>query len=135
MDIKSHSNQVKIGSNRQFGLVFAGFFALIACYPLINEQGLYFPLLYVGLGFLAISLIYPKALYPLNFLWFKFGLFLHKIVSPIVLGLIFFIVLTPIARLKKLFGKSSLELPFEPEATSYWKKRTPGSESTLSNQF
>ena len=83
-------DDIKIGSNRSFGIVFSIVFLLIAIYPLINNEELRIWSLVIAIIFLALGLINSKVLTPLNKLWFKFGLLLGRIISPIVMGLIFF---------------------------------------------
>lgn len=134
MSISLRDNQVKMGSEKQFGLVFALFFAVLACFPLVNGGMVNIYLFGVAVTLCLISLVCPRIFKPFNVVWFKFGLFLHKIVSPIALGTIFFIVLTPVAALKKVFGSSSLDLRFDPSAKTYWKKKKP-TQSSLRNQF
>ena len=98
----------KIGSNRSFGIVFFLVFLIIAFYPLINYESIRLWSLVISLIFLVLGLINSKILHPLNKVWIKFGLILGKIVSPIVMGIIFFLVVTPIGlimRLKKRLNK------------------------------
>ncbi|MGI9417857.1 MAG: SxtJ family membrane protein, partial [Geminicoccaceae bacterium] len=79
----------------------------------------------VGLPLIALGLIAPAVLAPLNRGWTKLGLLLFKVVNPIVLGLIFLLTIVPIGLLLRVFGKDPLRLEFEPEATSYWITREP----------
>lgn len=137
----SHGDDVKVGSERSFGLVFAAVFALVALWPLFvhaNEEGtLRFWALCVA-GFFAITaLTMPSFLAPLNRLWFRFGLLLHKIVNPLVMGFLFFLTVTPIAMLMRIFSKRPLDLRFKDEATSYWIDRTPPGPSpeSMKKQF
>ena len=85
-------DDVKISSNRSFGIVFFVVFLIIALFPLINDGNIRLWSLFVSLAFLVLGLLNSKFLSPLNKIWFKFGLFLGKIISPIVMGLIFFFV-------------------------------------------
>ena len=87
--------------------------------------------------FLVLSLFYPQLLAPLNRLWTRFGLLLHNIVNPIVLGLLFFVVVTPIGLLMRLFGKRPLNIDFDRETTSYWIDREPPGPApeTMKQQF
>ncbi len=84
-----------------------------------------------------MAVFYPKLLAPLNHLWFKFGLLLHKIVNPVVLAIMFFLVITPIGLLMRALGKDPLRLRLDKAATSYWIDRTPPGPSpdTLGDQF
>ena len=126
-------DDIKIGSNRSFGIVFSIVFSLIAIYPLINSEGLRVWSLIIAIIFLVLALINSKILTPLNKLWFKFGLLLGKIVSPIIMGIIFFMVVTPIALIMRIIGKDLLNLKFNKEK-SYWIEKT-GPKSKMKNQF
>ena len=126
-------DDIKIGSNRSFGIVFSIVFSLIAIYPLINSEGLRVWSLIIAIIFLVLALINSKILTPLNKLWFKFGLLLGKIVSPIIMGIIFFMVVTPIALIMRIIGKDLLNLKFNKDK-SYWIEKT-GPKSKMKNQF
>tara|TARA_Y100000816_G_scaffold108982_1_gene76087 strand:+ start:185 stop:568 length:384 start_codon:yes stop_codon:yes gene_type:complete len=126
-------NEIKIGSNRNFGIVFFIVFLLIATYPLINYGEIRQWSLILSLIFLILGLINSKILTPLNKLWFKFGIFLGKIISPLVMGIIFFFVVTPIGFIMRLLSKDILNLKFNNE-NSYWIKKT-GPISKMKNQF
>lgn len=117
--------EIKQSSNKSLGIVFAVFFVLVGVWPLIHEKPLRVWALSVGGAFLATALLCPKILTPLNKLWFKFGLLLHAIVQPIVLGLLFFLVVTPLALLAKIMGKDFLRLRFDKNAKTYWILRQP----------
>ena len=126
-------NDVKISSNRSFGVVFFIVFLLIALYPVINNEEIRVWSLIVSLIFLVLGLLNSKILNPLNKLWFKFGIFLGKVISPIVMGLIFFFVVTPIGLLMRLLNKDLLNLKFNSN-NSYWiEKNDP--KSKMKNQF
>ena len=99
------SNEIKIGSNKSFGIVFFVVFLLIALYPLIYNEEIRVWSVIISLIFLVLGLLNSKILNPLNKLWFKFGIFLGKVISPIVMGLIFFFVVTPIGLLMRLLNK------------------------------
>ena len=125
--------EVKINSNKSFGLVFFIVFLIIATYPLINNQNIRIWSLAIALLFLILVLINSNFLTPLNKIWFKFGIFLGKIVSPVIMGVIFFFVVTPIAFLMKILKKDLLNLKFNSE-NSYWIKKNE-SNSKMKNQF
>ena len=112
-------NDVKIGSNRSFGIVFFVVFLLIGLYPLINADSIRIWSVIISLIFLILGLMNSKILNPLNKLWFKFGILLGKIISPKVMGIIFFLVVTPIGILMKLLKKDLLNLKFNNKET-YW---------------
>ena len=126
-------DDIKISSNRSFGIVFFVVFVLIAFYPLINQEDIRIWSLIVSLIFLVLGLLNSKILNPLNKVWFKFGIFLGKIVSPLVMGIIFFFVVTPIGFLMRLLKKDLLNLKFK-DNKSYWiEKNEP--KSKMKNQF
>ena len=126
-------DSVKIGSNRSFGIVFFIVFLLISIYPLINQGELRIWFLLISLLFLILGIINSKVLSPLNKVWFKFGIFLGKIISPIVMGIIFFLVVTPIAFLMRILKKDLLNLKYN-KNSSYWIEKTDP-KSTMKNQF
>ncbi|MDC3114571.1 SxtJ family membrane protein, partial [Candidatus Pelagibacter sp.] len=94
-------DDIKISSNRSFGIVFFIVFLIIALYPLINGQDLRLWSLVVSLIFLVLGLLDSKVLAPLNKLWFKFGILLGKVIAPLIMGIIFFLVVTPIGYLMR----------------------------------
>jgi len=126
-------DDVKIGSNRSFGIVFFVVFLIIATYPLINGDELRLWSLIISIVFLSLGLVNSKILNPLNKLWFKFGIFLGKIISPLVMGIIFFLIVTPIGLLMRLLNKDLLNLKFNNNNT-YWIKKTEP-KSKMKNQF
>ena len=125
--------QIKISSNKSFGIVFFIVFLIIALYPMIKGGDLRLWSLIVSLIFLILGLINSNILTPLNRLWFKFGIFLGKIVSPIILGTIFFLIVTPTGLLLRLFGKDVINLKYNKD-NSYWIKKT-GPKSNMKDQF
>ena len=124
---------IKISSNRSFGIVFFIVFLIIAIYPLINNADLRIWSLVISIIFLILGLINSKFLTPLNKLWFKFGLLLGKLISPIIMGIIFFFVVTPIGLILRIFGKDVLNLK-KNNSKSYWIKKN-GPISKMKNQF
>ena len=126
-------DNVKIGSNRSFGIVFFIVFLLIAIYPLINQGEIRVWSVLISLLFLILGIINSKVLSPLNKVWFKFGIFLGKIISPIIMGIIFFLVVTPIAFLMRILKKDLLNLKYN-KNSSYWIEKTDP-KSTMKNQF
>ncbi len=133
----SKSEALKPGSERSFGVVMAVVFGLVT---LINwwHAGHIWPWTGSAAGlFLGCALIYPPVLKPLNWVWFRFGLLLHAIVNPIIMGLIFFIAVTPTALIMRARGKDLLRLKREPQTDSYWiPRRPPGpAPETLKDQF
>ena len=126
-------NDVKIGSNKSFGIVFFIVFLIISIYPMLGGDSLRVWSLVISIIFLILGLSNSKILSPLNKLWFKFGIFLGKIISPIIMGIIFFFVVTPIGYLMRLFKKDVLSLKFNANK-SYWVKKN-GPKSKMKNQF
>ena len=126
-------NDIKIGSNRSFGLVFFVAFLLISIYPILNNGDIRIWSLIFSSIFLILGLLNSKLLSPLNKMWFKFGIFLGKLISPLIMGLIFFVVVTPIGLLMKVLRKDLLNLKFN-NHKSYWIKKK-GPESKMRNQF
>ena len=124
---------LKLPSNRSFGIVFFAVFLIIALWPLLKGESLRFWSVAVSLIFLILGLINSKILTPLNKIWMKFGLLLGNIVSPIVMGIIFFGIVTPTGLLMKLFGKDILELKKNKKNT-YWKKKD-NLNNNMKNQF
>ena len=126
-------DDVKIGSNRSFGIVFFVVFLITAIYPLIKGDELRLWSLIISIVFLFLGLVNSKILNPLNKLWFKFGIFLGKIISPLVMGIIFFLVVTPIGLIMRLLNKDLLNLKFNNNNT-YWIEKTEP-KSNMKNQF
>ena len=127
-------DDIKLSSNRSFGIVFFIVFVLIATYPLLNQGEVRIWSLIISFLFLFLGLLNSKILTPLNKLWFRFGLFLGKIISPIIMGVIFFLVVTPIGLLMRLFGKDVLNLKLKKKKRTYWIEKS-GYKSKMNNQF
>ena len=127
------SNDIKIGSNRSFGIVFFIVFLLIAIYPLLSGENVRLWSLAISIIFFILGIINSGLLSPLNKIWFKFGLLLGRLISPLVMSLIFFLVVTPIALLMKLLKKDLLNLKFNKDKT-YWIVKS-GPKSKMKNQF
>ena len=124
---------VKIGSNRSFGIVFFIVFLLISTYPLLKDENIRLWSLIISIIFLFLGLLNSNLLSPLNKIWFKFGLLLGKIISPFVMGIIFFLVVTPIGIIMRLLKKDLLNLKFNKNNTYWIKKSDP--KSKMKNQF
>ena len=123
----------KIGSNRSFGIVFFIVFLAITLWPLLNSNEIRIWAFIISLVFFVLGLLNSKILTPLNKIWFKFGIFLGNIVSPIVMGLIYFVVVTPMALLLKVVNKDILSLK-KTKKNSYWKNKDKYN-SSMKNQF
>ncbi len=126
-------NEIKINSNRSFGIVFFIVFLLISVHPLINDENIRYWSLLISLIFLVLGLLNSRILTPLNKIWFKFGILLGKIISPLVMGIIFFFVVTPTGLLMKMLKKDLLNLKFNSDQ-SYWIEKTEP-KSKMKNQF
>ena len=126
-------DKIKLGSNRSFGIVFFVVFLLVSFYPLINEENIRYWSLFISFIFLILGLLNSKILTPLNKIWFKFGILLGKIISPLVMGIIFFLAVTPIGFLMKILKKDLLNLKFNKDK-SYWIEKTEP-KSKMKNQF
>ena len=126
-------DDIKTSSNKSFGIVFFIVFILISLYPLLNGQEIRLWALIISAVFLILGLLKSKLLTPLNKLWFRFGIFLGKIISPIIMGFIFFLVVTPIGLIMRLLGKDVLNLKYNKER-SYWIEKD-GPKSKMKNQF
>ena len=126
-------DDVKIGSNRSFGIVFFIVFFLISLYPLLYGESIRVWFLATSLIFLVLGLVNSKILSPLNKIWFKFGIILGKIISPVIMGIIFFFVVTPIGLLMRLLGKDLINLKYN-NNKSYWIEKK-GPKSKMKNQF
>jgi hypothetical protein len=112
-------------SNRSFGFVFSAFFLLVCLAPLRKHQPVRFWALGVAVVFLGGATLAPALLQPLNRLWMQLGHLLGRITTPIVTGLLFYLVFTPAALVARLFGKDPLRLRFDPQAQTYWQERRP----------
>jgi hypothetical protein len=132
-----HEEPVRAGSDRSFGFVFAGVFTTIGLLPLVGGRPPRGWSLVVAGGFLGVALIRPALLAPAKRLWLAFGLLLHRVSSPLVLGVLFFLLFMPMGLLMKALGKDPLRLRWDSSASSYWIPRTPpGPEpGTMRNQF
>ena len=126
-------DEVKIGSNKSFGIVFFIVFLIIGTYPLLSQNEVRLWSLIISIIFLILGLLNSKLLTPLNKIWFKFGILLGKIVSPLVMGLIFFFVVTPIGILMRILKKDLLNLKFNKKTTYWIEKNDP--KSKMKNQF
>lgn len=133
----ARGEELKPGSDRSFGLVMAGAFTILSTFSWWREHTAWHWLLPVAGLFAALALLYPHALKPLNYVWFRFGLLLHAIVNPLIMGLLFFGAVTPTALVMRLRRKDLLRLRREPQSTSYWiERRPPGpATETLKDQF
>ena len=126
-------SEIKLPTNRNFGIVFAVVFLIISFWPLLNGDAIRNWSLLISIIFFILALINSKVLTPLNKIWFKFGIFLGKIVSPIVMSIIFFLVITPTGFFMKLIGKDLLRLK-KKDRDTYWINKDKNSGS-MRRQF
>ena len=131
------TDPVKRSSDRATGLVFATVFAIIALWPLWKSGAVREWALITAAAITIVALAIPRALGPLSRAWHGLGLVLHRVVNPLVMGLLFYLTVTPTGLLMRLFGKDPLRLRFDPEAKSYWiERRPPGpAPETMRHQF
>jgi len=128
---------VRAGSERGFGVVFAVVFAVVGLWPLIAGGGVRTWALVVAALFAAAAAVAPAALRPFNRVWFLFGMALHKVVNPLVMAILFYLTVTPVALLMRLAGKDPLRLKFDRDADSYWIERRPAGPApeSMRHQF
>ena len=125
--------KIKLPSNRNFGIVFSIVFLIIATWPILNQNEIRIWSIIISLIFLILGLINSKFLSPLNKAWFKFGLILGSVIAPIVMGIVFFFVVTPTGLIMKALGKDILALKRNKNNT-YWLEKD-NSNNNLKNQF
>ena len=123
-----------LSSNRSFGLVFFIVFLILALWPLKSGGDLRLWALALSFVFFILGILNSKLLNPLNKLWFKFGILLGSLVSPIVMGLVYFLVVTPVGLFMRFLGKDLLKTGKVKNSSTYWIKRDK-QRSTMKNQF
>ena len=125
------------GSDRGFGIVFAVVFAIVGCWPLIHDTPPRWWALAVAATFALVAFIRPQLLHPLNRVWLAFGRLLHRIVSPVVMGAIYFLCVTPTGLIMRLLGKDVLGRKRRPDQSSYWivRDQPPPAAEAMKNQF
>jgi hypothetical protein len=126
-------DNIKIGSNKSFGIVFFLFFLIVGIFPLLNNEDIRIWSIILSIIFLILGLLNAPILSPLNRAWFKFGILLGNFVSPIVMGVVFFIVVTPTALIMRALGKNLLSLKKNNKKT-YWIEKSE-IKSKMKNQF
>ena len=129
-----HKYKNKIGSNRSFGLVFSFVFLVISVWPLLFDDQLRIWSIIIATIFLILGLMNSKLLTPLNILWYKFGFFLGSIVAPIIMGIVFYLVVTPTGFIMKIRNKDLLNMKFDNKKKSYWINRAK-TKTTMKQQF
>jgi len=125
------------GSDRSFGLVFAVLFAILGGAPMFRGGPPRLWLLAVAASLLAVSLLVPIVLGPLNALWRRIGALLQKVMTPVIMAVLYFAILCPIALIARFSGRDALRLKWQPQAETYWIRREPpGPEGdSMKNQF
>ena len=124
---------IEINSNKSFGVVFFIFFSIVSIFPLFKDGNIRIWSLIVAIIFLILGLLNSEVLTPLNKIWFKFGILLGSFVSPIVMGIVFFVIVTPTSLIMKVLGKNLLNLKKGNKKT-YWIERSK-IKSKMKNQF
>ena len=128
------NKNIKVSSNRSFGFLFFVVFFIISLWPLKSQGDLRLWAFILSLIFLVLGVLNSKFLTPLNKLWFKFGIILGSIISPIIMGTVFFLVVTPIGIIMRFSGKDLLRINKSKHASTYWIKRHK-QHSTMKKQF
>jgi hypothetical protein len=131
------ADESKPGSDRNFGLVMAGVAAVLGSLPLLRGAPPHWWLLAVAIALALLGLVAPRVLFPLNYVWFRFGLLLHRVISPIVIGAVFFLCVTPIGVIMRWLGKDVLSLRRRADLPSYWIVRDPPGPApgSMTDQF
>ena len=127
------NSNIKIGTNKSFGIVFFVFFLIVSIFPLLNNGDIRVWSLIISLIFLILGILNSKILTPLNQIWFKFGILLGRFVSPVVMGIIFFAIVTPTSVIMRVLQKNLLNLKKGNKKT-YWLERSK-IKSKMKNQF
>ena len=129
-----NNKKIEKSTNRSFGLVFFIVFLIIGLWPLANGGSVRFWSLIIALIFLFLGILNSKILTPLNVLWSKFGELLGIVIAPIVMGIIFFLIVTPTGLIMRMFGKDLLRNKFQINNESYWIKKEEN-KSSMKKQF
>ncbi|MRG70973.1 hypothetical protein GH722_04275 [Alphaproteobacteria bacterium HT1-32] len=127
----------KMGSERSFAIVFAVVFVIIGAFPLLYDGAIRLWSFGIAAVFLAAGFLFPVVLRPLNLLWFQIGLLMHRVVNPVIMGLIFFLAVMPTGLIMRALGKDPLRRSFDRDAKTYWITRDPpGPDAqSMKNQF
>ena len=125
--------EIKLPTNRNFGMLFFLVFSIISLFPLLNHENIRIWSTIIALVFLVLGLLNSKFLTPLNKIWFRIGIILGNFVSPIVMGMVFFAIVTPTSLIMRVFGKNLLNLKKENKKT-YWIEKSK-IKSKMKNQF
>jgi predicted membrane metal-binding protein len=133
----NRETEEKTASERSFGILFAVVFAVIAFWPLLKGDGVRWWALAIAIVFAVFAFLAPGVLKPLNRAWMAVGRLLNKIVSPVVLGLLYIVAVVPTGLALRLTGKDPLRLKLDRKASTYWQKRDPAGHpsDSFKNQF
>ena len=131
------SEAIEGSSDRVFGLVFAGVFSVVALWPLVQGEAIRLWAMLVAMAFLALAVAIPRSLSQLNRLWMRLGLLMGRVVSPVAIGIVYYLTVVPTGLIMRALGKDPLRLRFERELPSYWIKREPPGPNpkTMNDQF
>jgi predicted membrane metal-binding protein len=133
----TREEKIEGSSDRTFGLLFAAIFAGLGLWPLLHGGAIRIWALVLGASFLLSALLWPRALSWLNRMWMRFGLLLNRIVSPVAIGVVYYLTLVPMGLVMRALGKNPLRLGFDRAAASYWIPREPPGPDpkTMNDQF
>jgi len=129
-----NNDKLQMSSNKSFGIVFFVFFLIISLFPLLKDGNIRIWAMVLAIIFLILGLLNSTILNPLNKIWIKFGILLGTIISPIVMGIVFFVVVTPTSLIMRILGKNLLGLKKDNTKRSYWLERL-SIKSKMKNQF
>lgn len=129
--------KIERGSAKNFGIVFATVFLIVAAFLYISSNTIHYWALIAAVTFATVAVIKPRLLEPLNFVWFKFGMLLGAIIAPLVMMLVYFCVVTPTGLLMRMFGKDPLLLKKDASLKTYWitRKNDSNQPSSMKRQF
>ena len=131
------SEPIEGSSDRVFGMVFAGVFCVLAVWPLVQGGAIRLWAMLVAVAFLVLAIAIPRSLSQLNRLWMRLGLLMGRVVSPVAIGIVYYLTVVPTGLIMRALGKDPLRLRFERELPSYWIKREPPGPNpkTMNDQF
>lgn len=118
-------DDIKVGSERGFGIVFSCVFAVIGLWPLLDSAPIRWWAFIVAAVFIVCAFLIPIALRPLNILWFKIGMLMYKVVNPLTMGMLYYFTVVPMGLAMKMFGKDPLNRSFDKTVSTYWVEREP----------
>lgn len=133
----NRSDDVKVGSERSFGIVFTVVFTIIGLFPLTGGESPLYGALVLAVLFLLFALFFQTPLKPLNILWFKFGMLLSRVMTPVIMFLLFITTVVPMGLIMRAVGHDAMRRKWDKNTDSYWIKRDPAGPSgdTMTNQF